>query len=408
VLHADSKTEMFDWLTNNHYFIPAGTDETVGNYIHAGGYFLALKLRSGQSTGDIQPVVLTYPSDLPMIPIILTSVAAQPNMGIQVWMLGQSRAIPRNYNHVVINDAQLDWLNQVKNYNDVVLKAISETPEKHAFITEYAGTSDVMVDVLDPAGRFGTSAELSALTDPIAFVEYLFAHGFAPTAAASRFGGFTAPVFPPLTRSLVLAAVPLPTPMQGRVSEDTWLQELRYFLTTYRDQNPSDFVGYAPVFDGPALAAQLDEKVVKPALAAGKLFRAFPKLSRLYTALSPQDMTRDPVFSFNADLPDVSRDHTATLTVECNAFTDFAHASRSLVTEQGWQVPSSGAAPDLSKGPGALRIETLPEEGKAQVLTDNSALISSLTRGCGCTTVEPSSVVGLLALLAVLRRRRAS
>jgi uncharacterized protein (TIGR03382 family) len=119
-------------------------------------------------------------------------------------------------------------------------------------------------------------------------------------------------------------------------------------------------------------------------------------------------MTRDPVFSFNASLPDVSRDHTAQLHIACNIFTNQFDAPRTLVTEQGWviRVPSTGTR-DFTLGPSALRIETLFEEGAPQVLTDNAKLIAG-EPGCGCTSVEPASVAGLLALVTLLRRRRAS
>ena len=53
----------------------------VGPYIRPGAYFLALKLRPGESAGDLQPVVLRYRSDLPMIPIVLTQVAAAAGHG---------------------------------------------------------------------------------------------------------------------------------------------------------------------------------------------------------------------------------------------------------------------------------------------------------------------------------------
>ena len=52
VLKADSKDDMLNWLSTNHYFVPAGTDETVGPYIRPGAFFLALRLRSGNSAGD--------------------------------------------------------------------------------------------------------------------------------------------------------------------------------------------------------------------------------------------------------------------------------------------------------------------------------------------------------------------
>ena len=101
---------MLDWLDDNGFFVPGGTEDVVDAYIQPNGYFLALKLLKGNDVGDLQPVVLSYESDLPMIPIILTSVAADPNMGVQVWLLGEDRAIPRNYHHTKINDAALDWI----------------------------------------------------------------------------------------------------------------------------------------------------------------------------------------------------------------------------------------------------------------------------------------------------------
>ena len=64
---------------------------------------------SMQAYGVLQPVVVRYPSDLPMNPIQLTTVGAVPHMGIEVSLLGPSRGIPRNYHHTVVNDALIDW-----------------------------------------------------------------------------------------------------------------------------------------------------------------------------------------------------------------------------------------------------------------------------------------------------------
>jgi hypothetical protein len=406
VLRADRKDEMLQWLTNNRYFIPAGTEDTVGPYIHQGAYFLALKLKSGKSAGDIQPVVLEYPSDLPMIPIILTSVAAQPNMGIQVWMLGANRAIPRNYNHVVVNDSQIDWLGRAVNYNDVVISAISEAPEKHAFITEYAGKSAVMKDVLDAPGRFGSVTDLAAIADPATFVEYLFEHGYAPSANSSGGFGFAAPTLTPLLKSLVLAQIPFPDGLTNVTSEDNFLRQLRFYLGDYRAQHPAAFAGWTLSFDPSALAAQINEKIVQPAINAGALFSEHAYLTRLYTTLSPEDMTRDPVFSFNASLPEVSRDHTATLRIDCGLGGDISTSPATLTTEQGWvfQLPNRTSPPTLGKGPSALRIETLPEEGNPLVILDNGKNIANKI-GCGCSSVDPLFSVALLGLLGLRRRK---
>src|SRR5690606_5179910 len=136
VLRADQKQPMLDWLDENGFFVPTGTDDAVDPYIRPGAYFLALKLIKGNSVGDIQPVVVEYESDLPMIPIVLTSVAADPDMPILVWVLGEHRAIPRNYFHTRINDAELDWLNFGQNYLDVVTDAVDEADGHHSFVTE--------------------------------------------------------------------------------------------------------------------------------------------------------------------------------------------------------------------------------------------------------------------------------
>ena len=163
VLRADSKVAMLEWLAANRYFVPTGTDDAVAPYIRTGGFFLALKLRPGNTTGDLQPVVLHYQSDLGVIPITLTSTGAQENMGVQVWMLGESRAIPRNYNHTVINDAVIDWPNRGANYNDVIIRAVGEAPGRHTFVTEYAGTSSVMITVHTIARmNFGTVNGIAA------------------------------------------------------------------------------------------------------------------------------------------------------------------------------------------------------------------------------------------------------
>src|SRR5947209_4660232 len=172
VLKADTKDAMLQWLADNHYFVPTGTDDALGPYIRPGSFFLALKLKKGNDVGDLQPVVVKYASDLPMIPLVLTSVAANPHMGVQVWMLGAGRAIPRNYYHTVINDAKLDWINGAANYNDVIIAATAEAPDKHSFVTEYAGTAAIMRNPLNAPGRFGDMTVLASQPSDQAFINY--------------------------------------------------------------------------------------------------------------------------------------------------------------------------------------------------------------------------------------------
>jgi hypothetical protein len=407
VLKADSQADMLQWLQDNRYFVPAGTDQTVSAYIHPGAYFLALKLRSGQSAGDLQPVVVNYPSDKPMIPIVLTSVAAQPNMGVQVWMLGEGRAIPVNYYHTVINDLAIDWGNAGQNYNDVIIASVGQAPQKHAFVTEYAGTSSIMQNKINYTGRFGSQAELAANTDPIAFVGYLQTHGFT----------FTSQLDAILGRS-----IPYPTGLaQYGVTQANFYANLSYYTSASAMQQypAAAYAGWPGItsFDPVATAQEIQDKIVQPTVDAAALFDKYSRLTRLYTTLSPEDMTLDPVFSFNPTLPDVAKDHQATLTYYCGlGHTDRATAPATLTTEQGWtrDFPSGTGTSVLPAPPAGLtarRLEVLGEEGPPNVVMDNAP-----NSGCGCALGNEGgspaggallgATVGLAAAVAMRLRRR--
>jgi MYXO-CTERM domain-containing protein len=406
VLKADSQADMLQWLQDNHYFVPAGTDQTVSAYIHPGAYFLALKLSSGQSAGDLQPVVVNYPSDKPMIPIVLTSVAAQPNMGVQVWMLGEGRAIPVNYYHTVINDLAIDWGTAGQNYNDVIIASVAQAKDKHAFVTEYAGTSSIMKNTINYPGRFGTQADLAANTDAVAFVQYLQSHGFT----------FTSQLVTILGR-----IIPYPAGLaQVGVTQATFYANLSYYTSANAmQQYASAYAGWPGItsFDPVATAQEIQDKIVQPTVDAAALFDKYSRLTRLYTTLSPEDMTLDPVFSFNPTLPDVAKDHQATLTYYCGlSQNDRLTAPAQLVTEQGWtrSFPSgtgTAVVPPPATGLTVRRIEILGEEGPPNVVMDNPP-----NSGCACAIGSEGggpakgallgATLGLAAAVAMRLRRR--
>lgn len=409
VLKADDKTAMLDWLNTNRFFVPATSDEALAPYLRPGASFLALKLRPGASTGQIRPIVLKYASELPMIPITLTSIGAVPNMGIQVWVLGNARAIPRNYSHVELNDALLDWENGVKNYAEVVTRAVAEAPGKHAFVTEYAGSSEVMREALAPFGRFRTNeASFAALTNPGDFVGALFLdEGYQTQVTATAGGAMPLRTLAPAVRAAVLAMVPLPPGFPARgISEDQFLANLSFYLGEHRRTFPDDFTGWQTTFEPAGLARTIFREHVMPLLEANAIFAKYPKLTRLFTTLSPEDMNTDPVFSFNASLPDVPLLRSAFLQANCSS-----PSRPTLVTAQGWRRTATGSSPAPGTGPVARRIEVLSEEGPPTVTADNDLAIDRQFDNVtpppgGCSTVDTSSVVLLWPLLVLRLRRR--
>ncbi len=398
VVRADEKAPMFDWLRENGYFVPSASDASFDPYIKPNAFFLALKLKSGATTGDLQPIVVEYMSDFAMVPIILTSMGAVPDMGIQVWVLGSSRAIPRNYQHVEINEEYIDWNNQANNYADVVSRAIDEAEGHHAFVTEYAGTSVTAQQRIGRAARFGRQEDLATNTTPSALVGYMEQNQFP--AVALR------PILQPL--------LDIPDDAFDQLANQTspfgpTLEQL--YWSTY-----NEYAARRPgsEFDAASTAEDIWTRVIAPTQEAIGFLGDFSYVTRLLTLLDPEEMTKDPAFSFNPDLPDVSNVHTATQINHCNgAPNELILTDGRIYLSNDQQVfevaPKSGV-------PFASRVEILGQEGPPQIVTDNRGLLadSDDSGAGGCTHVRyrhrrglgVSIVLGLLFVASRVTRRR--
>src|SRR5262249_49559793 len=101
----------------------------------------------GSDTGSIRPLVLTYSASKPIIPIKLTAVAANQDMGVMAWLLSSARGVPENYRALELNEARINWFNASSNYNDVVTAA-GDQAGGHGFVTEFAGKSSALSQVV--------------------------------------------------------------------------------------------------------------------------------------------------------------------------------------------------------------------------------------------------------------------
>ncbi|WP_045119065.1 DUF2330 domain-containing protein [Haliangium ochraceum] len=380
ILSAEDKQPLLDWLSDNRFFVATDGDDALDPYIRAGGYFLAIRLAPGYDAGDLQPVVVSYRSELPQIPIVLTSISALADMPIMVWVLGEHRAIPRNFFHTQINDARIDWLNNAANYVEVVTDAVDEAEGHHSFVTEYAGTSEVMRDRLDYTGRFGDPEELRALSDPGDYLEYLLWHGYqeiAPNGAEVVSAPFVSLVeeFLPLPPELVAA---IEADIGETITAGALFWDYRYWLEQY-----PDILGPAHAeFDADGLTDVLIERIVEPLRQADALFDEHPYLTRMFTTLSPDEMLKDPAFSFNPDLDEVSNIHIATVEIlECAESSPDFDGPTILTTEQGRRLYFPNGLDDTAWQdvgmPASLRTEVLREEGAPMVVSDNAAAIDS-------------------------------
>jgi hypothetical protein len=385
VVRADEKQPMLDWLNENRFFVPAGTAEAVDPYIRPGSFFLALRLRSGESAGNIQPVVLEYESDFPMIPIILTSVAAVRDMGILVWVLGEHRAVPHNYQHVELNEEYVDWVNGATNYAEVVARAVDEAEGGHAFVTEFAGSTDVMRGVLDPDGRFGERRWLEESTTLSTLMGVL------------RNGSF------PWSQVQAILRKHFPVPAEAIAAG---LTPDEYYLNLERNAPTYD---PDATFDPMAIAADVWERIVEPTLEAGQLFRDHRMMTRFYTTLDPDEMSKDPVFAFNPDLGDVSRLHQADAVQVCDGDEGTGWVV-TLSDGRSYEVETLAdfTTRDRTGLPRARLVQVLRQEGAAEVVVDNRAVLDEAAAaaadggGCRSTPGKRSGAASLLLMFATV------
>ncbi len=426
VLKGKTAEVVMTWLGEAGYYQDPAAEPILQEYIDDGYIFAAFKLTQGVGVDEIHPVSLRYPGNEPCVPIKLTRIAAQADMDIRTLFLGKGRVAPTNYHHVILNEAQLDWPSLVANYKEVVSLAVDSAPaEGHAFVTEYAGPSSTV----SQSGLYSDKWDHSVFAEikPFAVVDTLSAQGLVECAQNRCTYNH------PLIEGLLHQYVPVPEGLMDG--------EFYSCLECYEGLIDTD--AYVPALFAEAIL----ERVIEPGMHAVDLLETWPYLTRLYTTMSPEEMTIDPIFHENPDLPPVDKSQVlATQWYPCDSAPEWNLPS-GFVVPGNWEQTWPAMPPEM---PWAQRIEIIPPVGAPQVEIDNTQLIymllgalkvdpgikvtrdchddsdtsnsnssssasSSTTGGldddgaCTCTSNEKSPVgAGLIALgaLGFLRRRR--
>jgi hypothetical protein len=372
-----------DWLALNGYDLAHVDGDVLRPYLKDGLNLLAFKLSEGTEVGALRPVVLTYESERPMIPIQPTAVAAQADMGIRVWVFGPAQAVPANYKSLVLDDALIDWLSgrrfvagtlpaggvgpfgpdviKPRNYDAVVTAAANEAGGQ-GFVTELGGPASQYRDKL-----------WSSLDEQT----------FAMIASQSYEDGVDA----------IVAA------NNNYAAWDGWREAIEGAATLPADlsidefsRNPDAYRGVATV-DAARFLQLLDEKVVRPLADTAALFYRAPYLTRLYTTMSSDEMTLDPSFDYNFDLAQVSNVHIAKQFTQCSAALNQDDAPSRIELPQGGVIDSDGSGGwPVAEGslPANLKIVALSTSGSGRVIQDNSADIRGrLRQGAGTNRSDP-------------------
>jgi MYXO-CTERM domain-containing protein len=412
---AEPADAAIEWLKLNEYDVPSGAGSLLGPYLADGMYLLALKLTKGADSGSIRPIVLTYAGSEASIPVKLTAVAANDDMGVLTWMLGPARAVPKNYLSLELNEARINWFNAAPTYNSVVIQAADDAGGQ-GFVTEFAGATSTLANVVWTQSDQQTWASVQNQ------VYGSFAEMFDQIYGIYGFwDGFW---------DATRVAVTLPA--------DLAFEDFKLCPNCYAGQ-----IQFKPA----TYFAELQRLVIDPVKLVQDLVDAHPTLTRMYTTLSAEEMTLDPIFTFNADQGDVDNQHTAERVIECNPQVSQFEAPWRIELPQGGVV--RGNANTVGTWPSALdalppnaRIVRTADSGAGKVVEDNSApILTQLATynasvssaavgnggdvpsggtangasggGGGCAIAPAKSSWGLLLGVivmggAVLRRRRSS
>ncbi len=366
IIQGKTADDVQNWLTTNGFDTPAKAKSVLGEHVAKGDVFVAVKLATGKGVDQIKPIALEMDDAEPCVPLKLTSIAAENDTTIQVYVAGPGRAIPKNHLHVRINPVRLDLLHGAKNYEQVVAAAIDEASGR-AFITEFAGEIPTIVRVPSPFA-YGSPSE-----EPLVDYTAIDTSAVAKTTTVCAAWNDLSARKLPMTKETVSIIDPL-----FKFGSSAGATDL---VKYYQGLTSCPASTQTPV-DGAALAATLEKEfagplrdMTKALTAIGASGGAKGRFTRMVMRISPDEMTRDPVFAFSGTLPDVSNVIKGGYGPVClgqnqgqNGYrvTIAGLGSWLLANQQqadGSNLPNLALDPRMTKAPAALTVELLDETG---------------------------------------------
>ena len=371
VLEGGNASQVIEFFIQNDYDFNDDAEPLIQEYLDEGFLMVGVKLTTGAEVEEIHPLVFRFTSDEPCIPIRLTAVAAQDNMGIRAYFLDDERWAPANYKHVVLNPMTFDWAGlNFGSYIETLNLAIDEAGGQ-GFVTEYAAGS-WRVETGQFYRDFWMSEGLADITER----ELLL--------VLDNWGLLNYPDEGPRAQLRALMREFLPPPGNWSGTED----EFWYWLMIFGGggvggelQTPDGVLLDPLVWDQAAFAAGFEERVILPARRAAQLFEDKGYLTRLSTTMSDHEMTLDPTFVRAPQLGHIRELRTAEgLVLQGGEMTiwevpyEISGHQANVESELQLCVPDAGQGWPEFPGPRALRIEEVPSGGGApQVILDNDA-----------------------------------
>ncbi|MCO4768698.1 MAG: DUF2330 domain-containing protein [Deltaproteobacteria bacterium] len=153
IITADDAGALLQWLQFNGYQIPSTAQEPIAAYVNSGGAFLGVKLNPDVPAGPIDALEITFPGTEPMLPLLLTSVAAVENMDVTTYVLAEERYAPDNYVDHDFDWSRVEWTGVADTDYEARLPAEVDALGGRAFVTEFAGATELLPLEDGPLGK---------------------------------------------------------------------------------------------------------------------------------------------------------------------------------------------------------------------------------------------------------------
>ena len=166
LIQAGDAQALIDWLNTNGYLITAAMEPAIADYVAEGLAFLGVKLTPGADVAEIQPLSITWPGTDPMIPLRLTAIAAEPEMGILVFVLGGTNYESTSWlsMELDIDRLQANPMSGQNNYHSLLSLQLDEVGGQ-GFITEMSANTSTVLGLTQTIGSFAGSGSIEDLTE---------------------------------------------------------------------------------------------------------------------------------------------------------------------------------------------------------------------------------------------------
>jgi hypothetical protein len=139
VFSAEEASAAVEWLSDNGFIVNSTMTPFMQPYLDMNMLFVAAKLLPGKGIDGIKPLRITYQGTQPMIPLVLTTPAADPHMTVRVWIAADEYYRLEGETPLEVGADRLSFDIRARSNYPMVLARLVDEAGGHAFVAEYRG-----------------------------------------------------------------------------------------------------------------------------------------------------------------------------------------------------------------------------------------------------------------------------